>query len=324
VKAATYCNPLLAPLNIGDPFVLRHDGKYYLYGTTDPDYGFRVFVSDDLVHWSERGFALQNHPESWGSPPFWAPEVLSHRGRFFMTYSARDLDSGRLLTALAVADDPAGPFRNLAAPWFDFGFSAIDTHLLVDNDKVFAFFSRNGEQDGYSFGIIYGVPVAPDLAMVAGEPLLLMQADQEWEKINYAFNRANEGPFVFKRGTTYYMTYSANHTFRYGYGIGYATAATPLGPWTKSADNPIASSDLGVGYSGAGHCSLALSPDELELFMVYHTHADLHEPANERRQLNIDRINLDEDGRLFVVGPTRVPQRVPSGTPSPTVRQRSR
>ena len=109
------------------------------------------------------------------------------------------------------------------------------------------------------------------------------------------------------------MTYSANHTFRPGYGIGYATAAKPLGPWTKSPSNPIAGTDLRVGYSGSGHGCITSSPDGTELFLVYHTHADPSDPGNQKRTVNIDRIAFDESGRLSVVGPTRSPQPYPSG-----------
>ena len=63
--------------------------------------------------------------------------------------------------ALAVSDTPAGPYTDLHAPWFDFGYSAIDGHIFVDDDgKPYLYFSRNGVQDGYSFGIIYGVALA--------------------------------------------------------------------------------------------------------------------------------------------------------------------
>lgn len=59
---------------------------------------------------------------------------------------------------------------------------------------------------GYSFGLIYGAPLQPDLSGLAAEPVLLLQAEQDWERINFAENRANEGPFVLKREGRYYMT----------------------------------------------------------------------------------------------------------------------
>ena len=47
----TYKNPICEG---ADPFVLLHDGKYYLYATNAKD-GFKVSESDDLINWADRG-----------------------------------------------------------------------------------------------------------------------------------------------------------------------------------------------------------------------------------------------------------------------------
>ena len=109
------------------------------------------------------------------------------------------------------------------------------------------------------------------------------------------------------------MTYSAGHYADPNYGIGYAKATHPLGPWTKSEDNPIVKLDLSIGVSGPGHNSITMSPDGKEMFMVYHSHADVTKPSGNR-VVNIDRIAFDEDGNMRLVGPTRTPQPMPSGT----------
>jgi len=116
---------------------------------------------------------------------------------------------------------------------------------------------------------------------------------------------------VLKHKGKYYMTYSANNTGAPGYGVGYAVADSPLGPWVKNPDNPILASNLEIGVSSPGHNSITTSPDGKELFIVYHSHAD---PNNTRgpRVVNIDRLVFDNNGRLRIVGPTRTPQALPS------------
>lgn len=109
------------------------------------------------------------------------------------------------------------------------------------------------------------------------------------------------------------MTYSANHYADPDYGVGYASADSPLGMWTKSDDNPILSKALASGVSGPGHNSITRSPDGSEWFMIYHSHADVSRPSG-RRILNIDRMIFHPDGSLEVLGPTRSPQPFPSGT----------
>ena len=310
----TYTNPVGDSLYMGDPFVFKHDGTYYLFGTTDSNEGFRCFTSKNLVEWAAVGFAYRKSENSWAQSLFWAPEIEYYQGRFYMTYSGRDRETGRLLTALAVSDRPEGPYLDLHTPWFDLGYSAIDAHIFVDEDgQPYLYYSKNGAEDGYSFGIIYGVALKTDLSELIGDPVLLLEAEQAWEKIHYDVNRCNEGPFVLKHEGRYHMMYSANHTFMPGYGIGYAVADHPLGPWIKSASNPIAGTDLEAGYSGAGHSSITTSVDGTELFIVYHTHEDPAQPENQIRTVNIDRIRFEADGRLVIEGPTRSPQPFPSG-----------
>ena len=300
---------------MGDPFVLRHGAIYYLFGTTSSNEGFEYYTSADLVHWTHGGWAWRKTADSWAEAAFWAPEVKFYRGRFYMTYSGRlrGVKPARLLTALAVSDKPEGPYRDLHAPWFDDGYSAIDSHLFVDSDDIpYLFYSRNGQQDGYSYGVIYGVALAGDLSKPVGEPVKLLEAGQPWERINWSWNRCNEGPAVLKHRGKYYMTYSANNTGAPGYGVGYAVAGSPLGAWRKNPENPLLASNLEIGISSPGHSSIATSPDSRELFIVYHSHADPGNPKGPR-VVNIDRMFFDRDGALRVLGPTRSPQPMPSG-----------
>lgn len=123
-----------------------------------------------------------------------------------------------------MSDRPEGPYKDLYAPWFDPGYSVIDADIFVDTDATpYLYFSRNGSQDGYSYGIVYGVKLTRDLAKLVGEPVKLLEASQPWERINWADNRCSEGPTVIKHNGKYLMTYSANHTGRPGYGIGVAS-----------------------------------------------------------------------------------------------------
>lgn len=210
-----------------------------------------------------------------------------------------------------------------SAPWLDIGWSCIDGHIFINRDGTpYVFFARvrvigkpwKRPSEGYIYGMIYGGALTADLTALAGEPILCLQADQPWEEPASMHTRCNEGPFVLRRGGTYYMTYSANHYANPDYGIGYATAPSPLGPWTKSPDNPLAAKDIARGISGPGHNSITVSPDGRELLLVYHTHADPDRPSGDRT-VNIDRLVFDEQGRLRLIGPTRSPQPMPSGAP---------
>ena len=313
----TYTNPVVAngaAIHMGDPFAFRAKGRYFLTGTSSPDEGFRIYESVDLVHWTDLGWALRKKPGFWSQGVLVAPEVRLYRGKYYLVYAGMPQNSRppRVLLGLAVSDVPQGPYRSLYGPWFDPGYSAIDGDIFVDDDGTpYVYFSKNGQQEGYAYGKIYGARLSSDLSHTVGNPVELMEASQAWERVNWDKNRCNEGPTVFRRRGTYYMTYSANDTDFPTYGIGYATATNPLGPWTKSAANPILESDMRSGVSGPGHNSIVTSPDGRELFIVYHSHADSLHPS-EDRVVNIDRLIFDHSGKLRVAGPTRSPQPMPS------------
>lgn len=312
----TYTNPIgKSPIHMGDPFAFLHQGKYYLIGTTSSNEGFQCYESTNLRDWTHKGWAWRKTEDCWAEAAFWAPEVKYYQGKFYMTYSGRVRDSnpGKLLMGLAVSDTPEGPYRDLHAPWFDLGYSTIDGHIFVDDDGTpYVFFSRNGVQDGYSYGMNYAVQLERDLSKPVGEPVKVGEASQLWERVKWDENRCNEGAFVLKHEGRYYMTYSANHTGYSHYGVGYATADKPLGPWTKAEENPVLKTNLTVGVSAPGHNSIVTSPDGTELFIVYHTHANPEKPSGDR-VVNIDRLEFTADGKLRVIGPTRTPQLLPSG-----------
>lgn len=313
-EGQTYINPIsTTPIHMGDPFAFKSNGSYFLIGTTSPATGFLCYESKDLLTWKSAGWAWKKPDDCWATAPFWAPEVKEYRGKFYMTYSGLVPGSNppRLLMALAVSDNPAGPYQDLHAPWFDPGYSTIDGHIFVDDDGTpYLYFSRNGGREGYSYGCNYGVALEQDLSKPVGTPVQLMEASQEWERINWDTNRCNEGPTVLKHGGKYYMTYSANQTSLPGYGVGYATADSPLGPWTKAAENPILAGNASIGVSSPGHNSIVATPADDGLLIFYHTHADPAHPSQDR-VVNMDRLEFTADGKLRVEGPTRTPQPLP-------------
>jgi GH43 family beta-xylosidase len=96
--------------------------------------------------------------------------------------------------------------------------------------------------------------------------------------------------------------------------VGYATAPSPTGPWTKYAYNPVLASNAYI--HGAGHHAVTKSPDGKEMFIVYHTHLDTDTVGP--RKLAIDRLRFapNPDGGpdiMEVYGPTLTPQPMPSG-----------
>jgi len=277
----TYRNPLLPDREIADPFVLRVDGRYYLYPTSDAR-GYEVFVSDDLVHWEFKARAFRD-PRGGD----WAPEVFHNKrgdGKFYLYYTDNMPGKRGMLDkqiGVAVSDSPLGPFEDKTV----LATRSIDADLFQDDDG--SLYLSYVELAG-GFKIIVQ-PMADPLTK-KGEPKVVIRPTEEWEKCS---GEVTEGPFMLKHDGTYYLTYSGTGADSPNYGIGYATSKSPAGPFVKYAGNPIA--HRGGSVLGPGHHCIVEGPDG-KLWLVYHQKWNAEQ--NFHRFLAIDPIWFDEDGVL--------------------------
>ena len=324
-NAADYfSNPYRSINHIGDPFVLYDEasGKYYMYCTGGK---FKCWSSDSFSSWSCEGDAYTATDKSFGTQSYWAPEVYQWNGAYYMVYSAARKVEGSLSSTglrhsigLAKADSPAGPFTDVYDhPLYAPDYSVIDASLLFDDDgKIYLFYAKDCSEnvvDDKKTSQVFGIELAQDLSGTVGEPVLLATPQAAWEKQSGS-TLWNEGPCVFKKNGAYYLLFTANYYASAAYSVGYATSASPLGTYTKAAENPILRGD-GVYTSGTGHCSVTRSPDGTELYLVYHSHADVTQTTNPiaNRTPCFDKLTVRPDGRLAVSGASVAMQPIPSG-----------
>lgn len=324
--AAGFVSPYRPISHIGDPFILYSETEqmYYMYCTGRGHYP--CWSSADFRTWTPRGDAYQVTERSFGTCCYWAPEVYAYRGAYYMVYSAayrteESIASSKLrhCIGLAKAESPAGPFVDVYDhPLFAPGYSVIDASLLFDDDgRVYLLYSRDNCEnyvDGIRTSQTCGVELAADLSGTIGEPTLLATPTEPWERLSRSV-LWNEGPCAFKRNGIYYLLFTANYYASRHYAVGYATATAPLGPYTKSAQNPILVGD-GKSTAGTGHCNLTHSPDGTETYIVYHTLTAVDQKVNPDadRTPCIDRLVFRADGSLTVNGPTSdFVQPLPSG-----------
>ncbi|MDR2674877.1 MAG: family 43 glycosylhydrolase [Opitutaceae bacterium] len=225
---------------LADPFILLHDGVYYAYGTGGSQ-GFPVYVSDDLGTWEKAPAPALAKTDSFGEKQFWAPEVYYRRenNTFYMFYSAEEH------ICVATAESPLGPFaQKNKRPMLD--EKAIDSTLFIDDDgKAWLFFVRTRGAN-----VIWGAELSDDWETInMASAKKCVQASLPWERVQ---GNVAEGPSVFKRAGVYHMLYSANGYTSRDYGIGLATAKTPLGPWMKFEKNPILQNPE-PALAGVGH-----------------------------------------------------------------------
>lgn len=286
---------------IGDPQILLYNDMYYCYATSSSE-GFLVWQSADLVHWSRPELCF-HAIESWGKTNFWAPEVIYHNGKFIMHYTAksRELDSLRL--GVAVADSPTGPFTDVhGRPMFDFGYAAIDGSVLVSDEGNFFYYSRDCSENyvaGVKTSQLYCIRLSDDLTEVVGEPQLISTPTEPFERKSLSMAEPhlwNEGPCVIKLGDKYVMNYSANHYASNDYAICVSTADHPMGPWTKSKNNPVLS--CRAELFGAGHNAF-FTDKSGRLMTAFHIQTDPSHPSGNRRTV-IGQVTFSEkDGEIY-------------------------
>lgn len=259
-------NPLLTA---ADPFVLLHEGKYYMYATTDKNKGFLVYESEDFNNWENKGYCLVKE-DVCGEEKFWAPEVLYKNGKFYMAYTSE------FHIGIAVSDSPLGPFTQAEKKWVREG-RAIDGHFLDLGEQVYLYYVNYAPEGKTN---IFACEMSEDLLSLVGDEVRLIAPEQEWElKTSYIKDGevrcVTEGPFVLVRDGKYYLTYSANNTDSPDYAIGYAVSDSPLGPFKKYENNPILAKN--EKFNGPGHHSFTTTPDGKRLICVYHRHQSLTE-----------------------------------------------
>lgn len=194
-------------INIRDPFVLVHDGKYYLYGTRGatcwgPANGFDVYVSEDMENWSEPIVCFENDGTFWADRNYWAPEVHEYQGKFYMFASFKNPDVRRG-TAILKSDTPVGPFvphsRGCITPA---DWECLDgTFYLSPAGKPYMVFCHEWVQAGD--GEVCAIELTADLSAPAGEPRLLFHAsDASWCKLMHHSSGVNgcvtDGPFMWR------------------------------------------------------------------------------------------------------------------------------
>ncbi len=287
-----------------DPYILNHEGTYYLYGTGGKK-GIRVYKSNDLANWSEAagvkdGYALDS-TDVWGNHSFWAPEVYRLNGKFYMFYS--------VMTHLAIAesDSPLGPFVQKEKRPLHPDIQEIDSHLFIDTDgKKYLYFVRfTGGNE------IWMAEMQDDLSGIKEETLVrCFGVSQDWEKTTkQPVAKVAEGPFMVKHNDLYYLFYSANHFKSQDYAVGYAISRSPFGPFEKYENNPVLIGD-GKTIFGTGHHSFFKS-NSGQMYIVYHSHKSGE--AILPRTTCLDRCGFEKDGKnkpdkFVVYGPTTTPQ----------------
>lgn len=262
----------LNEINIRDPFVLHHEGQYYMYGSRvrEPYHGapwgdqtgFDVYISKDLENWSAPKTVFEIPKEFWATKDAWAPEVHCYNGRFYMFASFYAENKKRATQAL-VSGSPEGPFEVFGEPLTPTDWECLDGTLYVEDNVPYLIFSHEWLQVGD--GEIAMTRLKDDLSEPIGQPEILFKASESgWaEEIGSDEQKGivTDGPWLVKDGEQLVLFWSSFRAGCYAVGMAVSESGNLKGPW-KHLDNLLFEKD-------GGHGMLFKSKEE-KLYFTFH------------------------------------------------------
>lgn len=280
LHAEGWTNPMVLPglenRSLGDPYIMKYRGYYYLYVSAG-DRNIYCWRSRDLMNWSDAYICCTDETTAVA----YAPEVIYWNGKFYMCTSPRG-GGHYMLTS----DSPTGPFTHQTG---NMGRD-IDGSMFVDDNGKWYFYHANYEG-------IRGCEMPTHLSY-GGDVDLGCRISGQW----------TEGPCVFKRNGIYYLIYTGNHVWTNGYRIDYAMSNNGAlsGFRPQSEQNPILVDTETPWHKALGHGTAFVGPDLDTYFFCYHNLQD----NKARRLLNFERIAWNGD-KLMMTGPTDWEQEAP-------------
>ena len=298
-------NPILPEWH-ADPDIVAHNGRYYIYSTTDgaPGWGgyfFTCYSSKDLKTWRYEGTILDLLKDTrWAKGNAWAPAIEKKNGKFYFYFSG---DQGeRKAIGVAVSDSPTGPFTDVGHPIVDKRPEGQKNGQQIDVD-VFT------DDDGQSYlywgnGYMAVAKLNADMVSIDTTTIKLLTPRGGTLK-DYAYR---EAPYVFKRKGIYYFLWSVDDTGSPNYHVAYGTSTSPLGP-IKVADEPVILQQRpDQKIYGTAHNSVLQIPGKDKWYIVYHrinpAYLDKKDGPGFHREVCIDPMEFEKDGRIKPVTPT--------------------
>ena len=305
-------NPVIEGL-YGDPYIMwsERTQRYYIYPTTDGCKGWdtidmQCFSSSDLQNWTCEGKIITSEMMTFAKHNYWAPtciekkttkktktgEEVSYKYFFYFTADKN--------IAVAVADNPAGPFSVIDKPVVGqerpLGFKrGQNIDPVVFHDPV------SGKYYLY-WGNYYmvGAELSDNMLSIKPETMFTLIDSNEYY---------SEGTHVFYRIGKYYFSWSKNDVRTPDYQVRYVSSDSPTKELDASKCHTILQKDPERGIYCTGHHSVTCRPGSDEWYICYHRfrYPDAIAKGKEAgwtREVCIDRMLFDSNGEILSVRPT--------------------
>lgn len=252
-------------INIRDPYILAHNGMYYLYGTRSETCwgkaeGFDCYKSKDMEHWTGPVEIFRRPETFFATENFWAPECYYYGGCFYLltTFGGPGIKKGIYILK---SDQPEGPFVLYGERLNPADWNCIDGTLYFEKEQVYLIYSHSFEDTPDAD--ICMAELEKDLSKAMAEPRVLFSAKEAlWAKpVPFAKEEFgmegdiyfSDGPCVFRmENEKLYLTWSSWSRGSYAVGAAVSESGTVEGPWMQM-EKPIWPENGGHGMVFQDH-----------------------------------------------------------------------
>jgi beta-xylosidase len=278
-------NPIIRHVFTADPAAMVYNDTVYLYTGHDEQEpkknGYLMkdwlcFTTTDMKTWVQHPSPLNVKEFAWAKGDAWASQVIERNGKFYWYLAVQHQKGGKAI-AVAVADNPKGPFKDARGSalitndmttatqitWDD-----IDPTVIIDDDgQAYLFWGNTA---------CYYAKLKPNMTELDG-PIQVIKGLPNF----------TEAPWIHKRNGWYYLSYA----YEFPEKIAYAMSRNVNGPWQyKGIINEIA------GNSNTNH--QAIITYKGKDYFIYHNGALAADAGSFHRSVCIDRLYYNKDGTI--------------------------
>lgn len=266
-------------IRIRDPYILVHDGKYYMYGTGVVGRGYGCYISEDLENWSQPVCVFAPYEGFDGDGNYWAPECHYYNGYFYLFATYHSSVTGFRGVGIFKADSPTGPFVQIGDGHITPKTrDCIDGSLYIDSDGqpwmvyVNEWTTSEGEE-----GEMATAKLSSDLDELVSEPIVLFKAKSPlWTN-----GSVTDGPCMYRTSNgKLIMLWSNVCNDGYAVGIAYSDNGEIDGIWHQQSV-PLYKNNAWREYEG-GHAMIFTDLNGEEKIVMHspnYSDENVHETA---------------------------------------------
>jgi len=295
-------NPIVQTNYTADPAPMVYNGTVYLYTTHDEDQtvknfftmnDWKCYSSTDMVNWTDHGTILSYKDFEWARGDAWAGQCVYQNGKFYFYVPVNRKNGGNAI-GVAVSDSPTGLFRDAIGSPLLIGNGYIDPTIFIDTDGQPYLYWGNPNlwyvklnKDMVSYDKELGVVQVP----LTREGFNIRIKDAEKRPSSY-----EEGPWLFKRNTKYYLLYPAGGVPEH---LAYSTNTSLSGSWVYGDTIMHVIKKGGAFTNHPGYIEF-----KGKSYLFYHN-GDLPGGGGFKRSVCIEAFEFNADGSIPLITPTK-------------------